>query len=313
MEKEILRAEYRRLIYPEDLATALESYRLITDAAFEIMKNQKGKMQTNIEDTDAIGIYEMTILKNLSIFKLAESLNYNSNIGDFEISNRFDPFALSSIIRTQYEAFCTFNNIFRLSKSSEERKFKYNLWVLSGLKYRQNFSPKLKENIKKKEDEKLEIIELLNKIRGSEIYQRLNAESKDKIENAIKRKNWQVVTIRDEANILPWHEMFNNAGANTILEGQYSSLSLNAHPSNVSVFQFADMFLRRNDLTNSIFTIKISKWLISLFIADYCYYFKESKEEFGKLPVMTQILINSYNLMCRDESYKINDASKILN
>ncbi len=312
MEQEILRNEYKRLIYPEDLATALESYKLITDAGFEIMKTQKEKTQ-NIENTDAIGLYEMTILKNLSIFKLAESLNYNSNIGDFIISNRFDPFALSSIIRTQYEAFCTFNNIFRLSKTAEERKFKYNLWVLSGLKYRQNFPTKLEENIKKKQDEKLEIIDLLNKIRGSEVYQHLNTESKDRIENAIKRKNWQVATSGDEANIIPWHEMFNNAGVNAILEGQYSSLSLNAHPSNVSVFQFADMFLRGNDLPNSIFTIKISKWLISLLIADYCYYFKDAKERFDGLPIMTQILVNSYNLMCRNESFKINDASKILN
>ena len=117
----------------------------------------------------------------------------------------------------------------------------------------------------------------------------------------------------DKAYSIPWHEMLSNAGSANLLNGQYSFLSLNTHPSNVSVFQFKDMYSGKNDLPNSLLIIKLSKWLISFFIADYCYYFDDAKETFNKLPLMTQIIINQYNALFRAEKYRINESSKILN
>ena len=107
--------------------------------------------------------------------------------------------------------------------------------------------------------------------------------------------------------------MLINAGANQLLDGQYTSLSLNTHPSNVSVFQFKDMYSNKTDLPTMILDIKLSKWLVSLFISDYCYYFEDAKETFNKLPIMTQILINWYNTMFRNESYMINNSTSVLN
>lgn len=313
MEKEYLRQEFLRLFYPEDLKTVVESYKLVTDAAFQIVSKQKNKVLKSPEDIDAGHLFQMTILKNLTLLKLTESLNYHNNIGDFKMSNLHDPFALASIVRTQYEAFCNFNNIYRFSKSAEEKSFKYNLWVLSGLKYRQNFPAVQKENIEKKESEKKQIIELTEAIKASLIYKNLNLDSKENIDKAIKWKKWQVVLDGQNARSIAWHEMMTNAGATDLLNGQYTSLSLNTHPSNVSVFQFKDLYSEANDLPKSILTIKLSKWLISFLIADYCYYFNNSKSSFNELPLMTQIIINQYNSMFRTEKYIINDASKVLN
>jgi hypothetical protein len=313
MEKELLRSEFQRLIYPEDLPTVIESYKLVTDAAFEIISQQKNKQLTLVEDIDCDYLFQMTTLKNLSILKLSESLNYNKNMGSFDTNNIFDPFALNNIVRSQFEAFCNFNNIYRLSKSPEEIKFKYNMWVLSGLKYRQTFQTKLAESVKKKEDERLQIIDLKKAITTSEIFKSLNTESQDNIQKAIKAKKWQIWISNERAHVIGWHEMLMNAGANKLLDGQYTFLSLSTHPSNVSVFQFKDMYSSKNDLPNSILAIKLSKWLISSFISDYCYYFKDAKEIFDKLPLKTQIMINGFNLMIRNESYKINGASSILN
>ncbi len=225
----------------------------------------------------------------------------------------YDPFALASIVRTQYEAFCNFNNIYCFSKSAEEKLFKYNLWVLSGLKYRQNFSAVQKENIEKKEIEKKQIIELKEEIKLSSVYKNLAPDSKENIDKAIKWKKWQIVLDGQNARSIAWHEMMTNAGATDLLNGQYTSLSLNTHPSNVSVFQFKDLYSEANDLPLSLLTIKLSKWLISFFIADYCCYFEDAKSSFNELPLMTQILVNQYNSMFRTEKYRINNASSILN
>jgi hypothetical protein len=313
MGKEYLRQEFTRLIYPEDLSTVMESYKLVTDAAFAIVSAQRSKQLKAVEDVDAGHLFQMTILKNLSIIKLAEPLDYQSLLGGFKMQNLYDPFALSSIVRTQYEAFCNFNNIYRFSKTPEEIKFKHNLWVLSGLNYRQSFPATQKETIQKKEAELKQIEELQVELRSSAIYSGLSVESKENFEKAIKWKKWQVVIRGEKASFIPWHEMLRNAGATDLLKGQYTSLSLNTHPSNVSVFQFESMYATKTDLPTTILTIKLSKWLISFMIADYCHYFAEAKAAFETLPVMTQIMINGYNSMFREEQYKINQISNILN
>lgn len=313
MEKEYLRQEFKRLFYPEELSTVMESYKLITDAAFAIVSVQKSKPLNKVEDVDAGHLFQMTILKNLSIHKLAESIDYHNSIGGFKMLNLYDPFTLSGIVRTQYEAFCNFNNIYRFSQTQEEQRFKHNLWVLSGLNYRQSFPATQTDTIQKKEIELKQIGELETEIRSSLIYSNLNDASKENIEKAIKRKKWQVIIQGEKASSIPWHEMLRNAGANDLMNGQYTSLSLNTHPSNVSVFQFESMYSSKTDLPTTILTIKLSKWLISCLIADYCYYFPDAKTAFENLPVMTQIIINGYNLMFRGEQYKINQISSILN
>ncbi|MBL7935738.1 MAG: hypothetical protein JNM51_08005 [Bacteroidia bacterium] len=313
MEKEELRREYHRLFYPEDLRIAMESYKLVTDAAFQIISSQKGQPLSSNEDIDGMYLFQMTAMKNLSILNLMQSLNYYNELGDFNMENLHDPFALSCLVRTQYEAFCNFNNIYRVSKSADEKTFKYLLWVLSGLKYRQSFPTKQQENIEKRENERLQIEELKKAIKMSRTYLNLDPDAQDNIDKAIKSKKWQVIVNGEKAHGIPWHEMMSNAGATDLFNGQYTSLSLNTHPSNVSVFQFKNMYSDGNDLPTSILTMKLSKWLISFFIADYCYYFEDAKQTFEKLPLMTQILINQYNSLFRTEIYRINHASNSLN
>ncbi len=63
MEKEYLRQEFQRLFYPEDSQTIIESYKLVTDAAFQIVSKQKGKVLKSAIDIDAGHLFQMTILK----------------------------------------------------------------------------------------------------------------------------------------------------------------------------------------------------------------------------------------------------------
>lgn len=314
MEKEYLRSEYQRLFYPEDLPIVIESYKLVTDAAFQIvLEHQKNNTPTSPEDIYAGHLFQMTVLKSVAILKLAEPINYHNDISNFDIKGIFDPFTLSNIIRSQYEAFCNFNNIYINAFSAEELKFKYYLWVISGLKYRQTFKAVQEDVIIKKQNELLEIGELKTKIETSSVYQSLNSESKEKVNKAIKKKKWQVNIEGENVSFLGWHEMFTNAGVNELLDGQYTELSLKAHPSNVSVFQFGSMYSENTDFRTALLSIELSKWLISFFISDYCFYFKNAKQTFNQLPIMTQILINGYNIMCRSEIHKTNNISNILN
>jgi hypothetical protein len=311
MDKHLLRKEYLRLIYPEDLPTLLESYKLVTDVALEIVAKQKNVLSNSPEDLDAGHLFQMTVLKNLSIAKLADPLHYTNDISNFSM-RLHDPFAMSNIARSQYEAFCNFNNIYRSSKSPEEKQLKYYLWVISGLKNRQSFKAELEESVTKKERERLEIIELHEKIVQSALYQTLEEDSKENVKKAIKSKKWQIQVNSNRAFTIGWQEMMKNAGANELLDGQYTALSLNTHPSNVSVFQFGSLYSTDKVFAATLLTIKLSKWLTALFISDYCNYFADAKHTFDKGPLMSQILINSYNLMLRNESYKINSVSEML-
>lgn len=110
-----------------------------------------------------------------------------------------------------------------------------------------------------------------------------------------------------------WHELVDKMGIKEGLLGNiYTYFSLYSHPSNVSVFQFADMFKKGDEsfleLTN--FNLKLAFFLFSIFIADYINLFPNVLETFNSLDIRDQIVINFYNTVARNESFSINDSAK---
>jgi hypothetical protein len=138
--KEELRMEYVRLSRPDDLPTVIETHRIITDVGFSILYNhgKQGGLK-DIWDEDNNLLYQMTIVKSLSLIQYSNPINYENAIDGTTIKDIYDPFSIYTIVRAQYEAFCNFNNIYIQSKSLDELQLKYYLWVLSGLNYRQRF------------------------------------------------------------------------------------------------------------------------------------------------------------------------------
>lgn len=305
-----VRNEYKRLLGPEDLPTMIEGYKIVTDAGFTILNQHGREKAKTVWDHDGKLLFQMTVLKSLSLLQLSNPISYSNSVDGSSLNNTYDPFAMDNLVRAQYEAFCNFNNIYIQSKSEDERVLKYNLWVLSGLNYRQRFNVTSDYAIEKKKNEAKEIEELVAATIVNKYYLQLDEQSKKNINDGIKKRDWQFKVDGNKAYKVGWHEMMTNAGANTMLDDQYSHLSLNTHPSNVSVFQFGSMYREGLQEFNVRMALKLSKIFIAMFIRDYCIYFSGCGEMFNKLPSIHQLLINSYNTMFRGEAYKLNDHWK---
>lgn len=99
-----------------------------------------------------------------------------------------------------------------------------------------------------------------------------------------------------------------------IMDTMYTYFSFYSHPSNVSVFQFGNMF-NKNDkayMRLATFNLNIFFFLLSIFIKDYITLFPNVLNTFNKLDQLDQITINAYNVIARDDNYSINDALKTL-
>lgn len=305
-----LKQEFDRLFQPKDLPAIIESHRLIADAALKISYDH-GKLGYNTDhDEDAYLLFQMTLMKSLSILKLAEGINHNSNLGSAPLNEMLEPFSMSTLVRSQYEAFCNFNNIYIQSNNTDELKLKYHLWVISGLNYRQRFPiPDESEAIKQKQKKEKEEIEQLEKlINENPCFVTLDEKSQKVIKEGIKDKNWQFRMDGTYSRKKAWHELMKYAGTNDMFDQLYSSLSFSTHPSNVSVFQFKEINDRENQLFLTKMALLISKVIMSMYIADYARYYPSLKATFESMPQIHQALINCYNFGFRNPTYIINEV-----
>jgi hypothetical protein len=129
----------------------------------------------------------------------------------------------------------------------------------------------------------------------------------------IDDRDWQLTIIGVKAYKIAWHKMMTNAGSNKIFENAYTSLSLNTHPSNVSVAQFSSMYQDRTHISNTKTAILLSSIYTAWLIRDYVTYFQSCQEIFNKMPMMSQMLINSYNSAYRGDEFLLNDILNVLN
>lgn len=311
--KEELRKEFTRLLIPQDLNNAIESHKLITDVGFTVLLKHGNECSDTDWNHDANLLFQMAILKSLSLQQLSLPINYINEIDNSTLKNAYDPFAMFAIIRTQYEAFCNFNNIYLFSKSIDEIQLKYYMWVLSGLNYRQRFKTESEDTKKKKETEARQIEELINKVKANNCFLQLNEQSQKNILDCIKKRDWQIKVEGVNASKIAWHEMMTNAGTSDKLESHYSLLSLNTHPSNVSVFQFGTMYIQNMQEPTVTMALQLSIIYTSMLIRDYIVYFDLCEKIFNKLPLLPQMLINSCNALFRDEEYRLNDTNNMLN
>lgn len=110
---------------------------------------------------------------------------------------------------------------------------------------------------------------------------------------------------------LNWQEIYSGAGCKDMTSG-YTFLSLNTHPSNVSVFQLREMFRTKHHHIDSLFALNYSGMLGAYLISDYCHFSTAARISYNDLPKMNQLLINSYNRTFRGHEYAINNIEKEL-
>ncbi|PTN10023.1 hypothetical protein C8N47_1023 [Mangrovibacterium marinum] len=208
------------------------------------------------EEADAAMISQMIFTKILHLKSAVSGITYSNNTG-VKLNRIIDPTVVVSLVRNIFETVGLFNLMFRATDNRDFRYIIYLLWVLSGLKYRQRFEQQaiMEENLNKIAQEKQDIDNIIDEIRNSKIYLEQGDSEKSVIEQAIKEKKYLLHFNGDKIEILHWQRLTETMEIKEgLFDNFYSYFSLYAHPTNVSVFQYADMFKREEmtflDLTN---------------------------------------------------------------
>lgn len=316
MNKEELRAEYKRFISLKSIDDCLELFDIFIEHQWNTMVIHNGDAVNSFANKDAKMINQMMFTKLTHIKKIVEGVGYTAPNGG-HLNEIVDPTIVASLTRNVFETVSLFNLIFRNAKTEDEKAIIYGLWVSSGLKYRQRFEASIKtpENIQKIEEERVQIAQIEDQIKETALYKSLDKKNKEKIDEKIKAKDYKLRFDNNQVVFLTWQDMCDVMGLNKdLFDNIYTYFSLYSHPSQVSVFQFEDMFGKDDEAFKSItvFNLKYCFSLMSIFIADYINLFPDVKETFERLDIVKQIAINSFNNMLRGEDFSINDAWKNL-
>jgi hypothetical protein len=310
-EKEELRIEALRLLRCETKKDCLDVIEIYLNFLFTIIRDHQ------IDEVDSLAKAEARIINQMIFTKIAQLRETVKGI-EYEyqgssLKNIIDPTIVASNTRNIYETVALFNLIFVNTKSSDEQKILYNLWVHSGLKYRQKFeniaiSNESKEKI---ENEKKEIEALIKEIENTDLYKSLDERNKGKINTKLKEKDYKINFNGNKVEFLNWQDLTKTLDLKiNTLDNIYNFFSLYTHPTNVAVFQFTEMFKNEDKawIEHSNLNLKIAIMLTGIFIADYISLFPKVKVSFENLSIREQIAIDWQNVFSRGDEYKINDC-----
>lgn len=312
MGKVELRKQYVNFLKSRDLDYQISLLDIYAKYFFEVISKQHGKPQKTQALAESTMVHQMMFTKLISLKKLLNGISYEEN-GEQKLNTILDPTTILSLIRNIYETAFTFSLVFRKANEGEQREIAYKLWVIAGLKYRQKFKEhsQLDESKRKIKAEKKTINELIKTISKTDIYKNSEQKVRNVIDHLIRAKDFKLIFEENSVKQLNWGNSKKVFDLNTDLMDQtYTYFSLYAHPSNVSVFQFSEMFDKENENFKEIisFNLKNTYSLYSFFISDYINLFPESLEIFENQPMLNQIIIDHYNTWMRDDKLSINNA-----
>lgn len=314
MEIEELRKQCKRFFWCENIKVCQELLDVYANFFFEgVMKHNYEKVNSQ-DEADARIVFQMMMTKVLHLKNVLNGVEFISNKGK-KLNNIIDPTIVASLIRNIYETTAMFNLIFRESNSKDEREIKYLLWVHAGLSYRNRFDGVIttEENKEKLESEIRQMEDIKKTIENNSLYKKLDEKNQGKIQTKLKKRDFLIRFDNENVVFLSWGELVSTMD---ITQGKldtiYTYFSLYSHPSNVSVFQFANMFEKENspykDIVN--FNLQVAFMMLSIFIADYISLFPNVLETYEEMGLVEQIAINFHNTQARGHAYDINEAWK---
>jgi len=312
MTQEELREQFLKYVYQPGIEEQHEVLGMFANLFLTIVQVHHKDPANTVADKEAKIVLQMMATKALYLMRTIEGVSFKTNTG-FILNNILDPSIIAGQVRNVFETAGMFNTIYRTVENDEQKALLHLLWVSAGLKYRQRFvtniiTPDVK---KKQEQESQHISDIKAEIEKSKIYQGLDAKNQEKIQNRIKSKEYLININGNDVNFLNWSEVSKSMGMDEkLFDNMYTYFSLYAHPSNVSVFQFAEMFNTEDpgyiELTqmNLLYAI----FFLSVFLADYLHLFPKVKETFDKLPLIEQLILNAPNRLARGANFSINDS-----
>lgn len=316
MDKNEARIECKRLFGTKTLEDSLDLLEIYLKFFFNVIQKHHHEEVYSYANRDAKMILQMMFTKTAHVKRVLSGIEFYSEEG-VTLNKIIDPTTVAVFIRNIYETVAMFNLIYRRTKSEDEKLILYNLWVHSGLKYRQRFEvvATTQQSKEKVDNEKKQIKQLISEIENTELYKNLDEKDKNKIQTKIKEKDYKICFNKGKVKFLSWQEITTEMEfKNDLLDNIYAYFSLYSHPSNVAVFQFSEMFDKGEepfkDITN--FNLRNMFILLSIFTADYINLFPNVLTTFNSLSIIDQIVIDFHNGLMRGDDFKINEAWKEL-
>lgn len=281
---------------------------------WDIMEKHRKDKVNGEREREAKLVLQMMFSKLLHLKKWLEGINFKSRSRNSGINDFIDPTIISALVRNIFELVCLFHLVYRIPETEDEKQILYKLWVIAGLKYRQNFTDVAfsKESQEKAAKERLAIDQLISEIENTSLFQNMDERNQEKIRNRIKAKDYKIKIIDNKVKFLSWQDIaneFTTSAGSDVFKRMYTYFSLNSHPSNVSVFQFKDMFKNENETMKMIvFNLKFALNFSSIFLADLIKMFPTMLLTFERKTTLEQALLNFNNRLLRGDFYSINNA-----
>jgi len=314
MPKDSKSVQFFELNHPDTPESRLKSFNMILDSGLyiikEIFKDFPAKDRSMMQQ-DAMILFQMTISKGVAVLDLFNGLNHTHSFDSTIRMKGFkDPMSMSVIVRSQFEAFCNFNNIYLSSDNPDVQKLLYDLWVLSGLNYRQSFvrNDMEMEHQEKAKKEEERIKSIMNEFEANPVFLSLDEKNQKQLLDGIEWKKFQFIYTGEKFTKNGWSGLMKRAGVMNVFDKLYAEMSLKSHPSNVSVFQFAQMFDNGTNNSAASFSLEISKIIMAFTISDFIKYIPQAMPFFEKLPKMNQILVCQTNSYLREKKWLISNV-----
>ena len=316
-EKNRLRKDSTRLLSCKDISATKDMVNILSECLFKLFNEQSKTTLKNRAESDARIVAQMIFTKTINLNKMMDGFGFTS-MDNIKLNKIIDPIIIAVLVRNIFETVGMFNLVYVNPKNEDEKIIHYNLWVIAGLKFRQRFANKITspENVLKQQQEEATIADMTEVIYNSEVFKNLDESGKKTILNKIKEKDYKVKIDDNKVLPLSWQDLIPLMGIDENLMGDmYTYFSLYSHPSNVSVFQFSDLFMKSDPhfFRMTTFNVLNAIKLICCFISDYIKVFPDTLDSFNKLPLIYQIAINYHCSFLKKDKSTINDALSSLN
>lgn len=314
MNTEELRKEIERLTSLDTIDDLFDLTDIFERFLYKVMESQDFSEKT-AQESDAMTIIQMVFVKLISAKKLLSGVDYNDKDSGDTLNNLIDPTTIAAHVRDTFETISAFYTVFVKPETEDEKLILYNLWVLSGLNYRQEFTKSAAGsdvNQILSDDQKL-IDELTQQIENCALFKTLDDENKGIVQAAILNKDFLIVIDDKKVKCLSWQDALKNMNLKkNLFDDAYSYFSFYSHPSNVSVFQFNEMFGEENSAYIDIakYNFKNLMVLMSIFIHDYIRLIPDKLKIYESLSLKDQLMIDAFNVLFRGHNKSINDAWK---
>lgn len=258
-------------------------------------------------------INQMMLTKILHLEQSILGVDCSAPNGD-SLTRIIDPNVIAALVRTMFETVGTFNCVFVQPENDDEKLILHRLWMSASLKRREKFRDLLTtpEQLQMIAKEQQWFENQMGEIKVTQTWKNLSKRDKDIIDNKIKTKEYAIKFQNGRVKSLTgFQEMIKTAGVSKVAMGNmYFYLSLNTHPSYMSVSHFFNMFNGEEPQYRYVTKhyLKVAFMLMGMFVADYIKVFPEMIDNFNTIALRDQCVINFWNTTARPKNYSINDC-----